>query len=90
MATEADIAQVFTLIVGDTPPFDLELASSVVEYLYEVGIPGVELECAASCIEYLAIMSPPEAPDTPVDPIASSFVPGPRWQMAGRPQGGGA
>lgn len=87
---DARISQVYALIIADTPPFDLEIAASAVEFLYVVGDPTPELRLAQSVVEFLAVMDSAAAADNPIDPIASSWVPGPRWQMHARPAGGGS
>jgi hypothetical protein len=83
----AQVSQVLALIVGDTPPFELDIASSVVEFLYAVGTPDPELQLSASVVEYLAILGTQTPADVAVDPVAQGFVPGPRWQMASRTAG---
>jgi hypothetical protein len=84
---KARTSQLLALIVGDTPPFELDLAASVVEFLYEVGTPDPELQLASSVVEYLAVLGQTTPSDVAIDPIAQGFVPGPRWQMASRTAG---
>lgn len=86
-AGHAQVSQLYTLIVGDTPPFEMDCAASAIEFLYTVGTLEPELQLAACAIEYLATRSAPVAANIPNDPIAMGYVPGPRWQMAARQAG---
>lgn len=87
MAQRARTSQLLALIVGDTPPFELDIAASAIEFLYETGTITPELELAASAIEYLYVPGAAPSSALPNDPIAVGYVPGPRWQMAARQRG---
>lgn len=87
MASECDIAQIGALIIDAAPSVELRLAASAVEFLYIFGTPERELRLASSAVEFLYVATEPEVDNTPVDPIAVGFVPGPVWQMAARPEG---
>jgi hypothetical protein len=84
---DAEIAQVYALLVGDTPPFELDISASAVEFLYVFGTPARELDIAASAVEFLYVESAAAESNVPVDPVAVGFLPGPVWQMAARQAG---
>lgn len=87
MANECDTAQIGALIIDAAPSNELRLAAAAVEFLYVFGTPARELRLASSAVEFLFVATAPQADNTPNDPVAVGFLPGPVWQMAAVQQG---